>query len=202
MNRITANTVHRYYKKYLKDEEAKRKHRAIQRVIDASPQNSGMIIALTKSTLINHLYSANVFDIYKMSEHIADHGRRIDRLIAADNLDAVDCIAAGHGIKSKKTNKERIFTSFASKYTSFHNSNAFPIFDNRVEEFLWMYQNNVEEIGSKFNRKQLQNYKFFKAKLDDLIEQCGLHAFNYFQLDKAIWYYHKLKIAPNKKNVR
>jgi hypothetical protein len=86
------------------------------------PQNTEISHVLWKTTALNTLHSARVrdIDIGPLTRHIA--GLRIDPLLQEGRPEAVDLIWNCDGLLK--------YFSFASKYCSWHNPTAYPIYDS------------------------------------------------------------------------
>lgn len=92
-------------------------------------------------------------------------------------LDAVDLIRNCRVLKKR-------YTSFASKYCSWHNPNAYAIYDSYVEECLWYYRKH--DRFSDYGREEY-DYRGFVRIVDDFKTHYGLGQFRYRQLDKFLW---------------
>ncbi len=148
---------------------------------------------LLKVVALNRLYSARVLDVdvETLARHIAGLG--IDALLAEGSSRAVDLIA--HSGKLR-----RGCFSFATKYCSWHNPDAYPIYDARVDECLWSYkkQDGHKEGYPKFHRQDLLVYpklrevvtkfcNFYKLRLVDPFAAGSIDSFNFKAIDKFLW---------------
>jgi hypothetical protein len=114
-------------------------------------------------------------DIEPLARHIAGLG--IDPLLAEGSDTAVDLIIRCDDLK-------RQYFSFASKYCSWHNPAAYPIYDNNVEACLWYY--SKQDGFSKYAREGYR-YPDFVRIVTDFQRFYGLTSFTFKQLDKFLW---------------
>ena len=77
------------------------------------------------------------------------------------------------------------FYSFASKYCSHHNPEAFPIYDSYVDEVL-RYFRDVDGFTT-FRTSELKDYSRFKEILLKFRSFYGLEQFTLKEIDKYIW---------------
>ncbi len=84
---------------------------ALATLMSQFSRNEDIREVLLKVTMINALYSTNIYAVLALAEHIAQHN--IDYLVASGDPDAVEIVAK---IRFKGDRKERHNYSFASKY--------------------------------------------------------------------------------------
>ena len=77
------------------------------------------------------------------------------------------------------------FYSFASKYCSHHNPDAFPIFDNYVSKVLIHFKK--QDKFAKFTHEDLRDYIKFNEVLDEFAKFYNLKEFSRKDLDKYLW---------------
>ncbi|HQZ82180.1 MAG TPA: hypothetical protein PLR83_03080 [Pyrinomonadaceae bacterium] len=99
--------------------------RALVSLVEHFPENKKLEDILLKISVINDLYSTQIYATFLMAEHIQRID--IDAKLRRGDPDAVIMISGGHNICSKKTKREISFYSFATKYCSWHNKDAYPI---------------------------------------------------------------------------
>lgn len=129
--------ISEYVKAFGDDERYYPADKAIDKLIASFPQNSKIEDVLLKVTVINRLYSTEVYDINKMARHILS--KNIDSELKLGNLSIVNLIASGHGIISSKNKKEVRCYSFANKYCNWHRKDVYPIYDSFVDKILCAY---------------------------------------------------------------
>ncbi|PHI17946.1 hypothetical protein CEQ90_20500 [Lewinellaceae bacterium SD302] len=183
------NMINEYLSLFNKDDRYREAEIAIESLIKNYPHNTSLTSILLKTTVINDLYSTQIFSTFKLAEHIKN--TNLDHLLSAGNAEAVDLIARGHGIVTSKSSKEKYLYSFATKYCSWHNQNKYPIYDSFVEKILVAYNN--QDSFSDFNKSDLKSYYKFKDVINDFITFYKLEEFNTKQLDKFLWKYGKFK---------
>ena len=160
---------------------------AIIKLFNAFPQNNNVEEVLLKISVINDLYSTQIYDTHKMALHIASLG--IDDALIKGDPGAVDRIAYGHGIRSGSGEKDIHFYSFATKYCNWHNMEGYTIFDSYVEKILWAYQKRFP--FSEFRRQDLRDFEVFKKVVLDFIQFYDLTNYNLKEIDKFLWWYGK-----------
>ncbi len=141
------------------------------------PCNAEVPHVYLKVLVLNKLYNAGVrdIDVEALAKHIA--GLSIDALLAAGSPRAFDLILnCGH---------LRKYFSFASKYCSWHNLRAYPIYDRNVDECLWTYRN--QDHFASFQRKDFDQYEKFVTLVAAFRSFYGLEAFTFKELDKFLW---------------
>ena len=125
---------------------------------------------LVKCVALNHFYNTNIFNIYRVAQHIVS--LKIDcNLVDGDPL-LVEKIAA-----VRINGKEKRFYSFASKYCSMHKPESYPIYDSYVAKVLKHFR-DVDGF-SKFTEADLKNYTRFN---EVIIEFKNYYHLNQFSL--------------------
>lgn len=162
-------------------------------VFSSHSENKNMGDVLLKVAVLNSLYATNVFDLISIAKHIITINN-LDQRLGRGDITAVDSIRKGHGIILKKSSAERDFYSFATKYCSFRNPTAYPIYDNLVSNFLYKY-NKKHNCISNLKKEQLKDYSIYKKLLDAVLMQLGLVKEGYKLADKGLWicakYYYR-----------
>lgn len=156
---------------------------AIRQLLETYPNNTNPPGVLLKVAVINQLYRTNVFDVQKLARHIAALG--IDSLLKTGAPEAVCRIA------DLELGRAKVLLSFATKYCSWHNLAAYPIFDSNVDRCLWEYKKRDEFVewgysdldsGTASSRchKFLQIVAAFRKHYD-------LESVTFKQLDKFLY---------------
>jgi len=128
-----------------------------------------------------------------MARHI--QGLDIDsRLKQGDPL-LVNEISSGHGIISKKNNKEINFYSFATKYCNWHNRDKYALYDSFVNKVLIAYKRR--DNFSAFIETDLRNFTKFQEVVRDFQQFYNLTDHDLKQIDKFLWIYGKEKFPTN-----
>jgi hypothetical protein len=183
----TNDLVDIYMDKFNNDYRYYASDQAIINLFKAFPENKKLEDILLKISVINDLYSTNILATFIMSEHIQKL-EIDDGLINGDPI-IVNKIALGHGIRSKKYNKEINFYSFATKYCNWHNSEHYAIYDSFVEKILLAYKK--KDSFSNFYNLDLKDFIKFKQIIHDFMNFYGLNRQNLKEIDKFLWIYGK-----------
>ena len=115
----TNELLDKYIDQFNNDERYSLADQAIINLFASFPENKKIEDIILKTSVVNDLYSTNILGIFKMAKHIQQ--LQIDRDLKKGSPSVVSKIATGHGIKTKKNNKELNFYSFATKYCNWHN---------------------------------------------------------------------------------
>ncbi len=185
--------IDKYIKLFNNDLGYKCTDDAINKLFSVFPNNNEVEYILLKISVINDLYSTNIFATFKMAEHIQKLD--IDRMLRVGNLDVVSQIATGHGIRRKKTNTELNLYSFATKYCSKHNQDIYAIYDSFVEKILIAFKRKFK--FSDFKRTDLKDFRKFKRILDEFIKHFDLQNHSLREIDNFLWIYGKEKFPPS-----
>jgi len=189
----TNELLDKYIVKFNNDKRYLPADKAIINLFTAFPNNKKLEDILLKISVINDLYSTNILGTFKMAEHI--QRLDIDNRLQKGNLELVNEIAKGHGIKTKKNNTELNFYSFATKYCNWHNQESYAIYDSFVEKVLLAYKR--KDNFSNFKQADLKVFRKFKKIIDDFAEFYGLTKHNLKEIDKFLWIYGKEIFSAN-----
>jgi hypothetical protein len=155
---------------------------AVRELFKVFPDNKDYRGVLLKSIVINSLYATQIGAIVAVAQHI--FRLNIDaRLKIGDPL-LVDQIA-----KVTFSGKERRNCAFATKYCSFHNPSAFPIYDSFVDRVLRAYQKQDRFLPQALG--DLKDYARFKDVLESFVLFYDLGNINARELDYFLWGYGK-----------
>ena len=114
---------------------------------------------------------------------VANHIKtpEIDDALERQEPDLVDKVASIEVPEKGKRNNY----SFATKYCSWHDQQAYPIWDSRVEEYLV----HLCKVGvvQPFKRAKLWRYAEFKSVVSDFRTSLGLTRFSFKSLDKFMF---------------
>lgn len=163
------------------DSENAVSEKALAELFAAHPANSEASHVLLKVVVLNSLYSTRILAVLKLASHIAEHGTEIDAAVAAGSPQAVDAIA-GAG------NTDLTFYSFATKYCNWHRPDSYPIYDSRVDKYLWgLKKQGLFHSERLSERGELWSYPAFCEVMSTFREQFGLDAFSFKEIDKFLW---------------
>lgn len=155
---------------------------AIRLLCEKFPDNKSLESILLKSIVINTLYATQIHAIVSVAEHIFTLD--VDNDLLRGVPDVVDKIA-----KVTIKGKQRNNYSFATKYCSFHNPNAYPIYDSFVVRLLTAYQKL--DTFSTFDTAGLRDYEEFKRVLNEFQSFYELADISLKKLDMFLWGYGK-----------
>ena len=160
---------------------------ALKGLLEHYPNNIKTTDVLLKVITINDLYSTQIPlhsdripTVWEVVDHIVD--LKIDSALDLGSPDLVYNIARIE-IHDKKVHFNY---SFATKYCSWHRQDLFPIYDSRVDEYLWYSQDHG--WIDPFKREELKIYKRLKETITEFQDKCGLGEFNFKQIDKFLYY--------------
>jgi hypothetical protein len=157
----------------------------LARLVGQFPRNEDIRDVLLKVTTINALYSTNIYAVVALAEHIAQ--LNIDSLLVSGDPEAVELVAK---IRFNGDSKERHNYSFASKYCSWHNRAAFPIYDSRVRSNLWRYKKQDRFHNFSSNDVWCYNgYRTFRQIVSVFRSHYGLAEMNFKEIDKFLYWF-------------
>lgn len=142
------------------------------------PENADIESILLKTSALNDFYSTNIYDTYTVGKHIL--ALDIDERLKWKDLRLVNDI----GRVSIK-GKSKYFYSFATKYCSHHEPDAFPIWDSFVDQMLRHYRKT--DKFEKFRNAELKDYPRFIEIIESLREFYGVTDFSLRELDIFLW---------------
>jgi len=156
---------------------------ALTAIIAFLPGNTSVEHVLTKSALLNSLYSTQIYDIYRMAEHIVTQD--LDGALTSGSIEAVSRVREGHGITTKM-GKERDLYSFATKYCHWHKPKTYPMYDVNVARAIRMLNTRLR-FAISLSDAVLSDYQQFKGLIDICKERLRLDWPGYKRLDQALW---------------
>jgi len=177
---------------------------ALFRLFEQYPENTNLSDVLLKVVTLNALYSTRIWvnskysptdlkyapTVYYVAQHIVD--LKIDAALSR----ADEALVAGI-TNIKVADKDHYYYSFATKYCSFHRPESYPIFDQRVKEYLWQLRNQDGGLHPRFQQQVLWNYPELKRIINDMRDQYSLQNFSYKQID-AFFYLEGGKLLAAK----
>lgn len=145
------------------------------------PDNKILEDVLVKVCTLNQFYSTQIRKIFVLANHIVS--LNMDEELGEANLELVEKIARGHGIRINYKSKESYLYSFATKYCSHHNPENYPIYDSYVEKMLMHFKNS----NFDFRKEDLKKYPIFKDILNEFRKCYNLEKFSLKEIDKYLW---------------
>lgn len=192
LQKPTNELVDEYIDKFNNDDRYYLADKAIINLFTKFPENKNLEDILLKISVINDLYSTNIFGTFIMARHI--QRLNIDSGLQQGNPDIVAAISTGHGIRSSRSDKEINFYSFATKYCNWHSKDTYPIYDSFVDKILIAYR--VKDNFSIFEDTDLKNFRRLKTIITDFKNYYNLTRHNLKEIDKFLWIYGKT-VFPN-----
>lgn len=150
---------------------------ALRQLRTQFPHNTEAAHVFLKVVVLNQLYNTRInnIDVEPLARRIAGIG--IDALLDQGSFVAVDRITICPPLKR--------YLSFASKFCSWHNPAAYPIYDRNARTCLWAYRK--QDKFAKFQEQDLWVYADFCAAVTSFSSHYGLGRFNLKQLDKLLY---------------
>jgi hypothetical protein len=157
---------------------------ALEDLFRQYPRNDNHPHVLVKVVALNRLYNTQIFAVYDVASHIHEEARCIDDALPTGSPEIVDRIAK---VTISATGKVRSNRSFASKYCSWHNQTSYPMWDSRVELYLWCLRETpfASVLGS--NPDQWKYYKEFAKTMTVFRDFFQVRSCTFKQIDKFLW---------------
>lgn len=150
---------------------------------ETCPYNKVIDDIILKTAALNTVYNTYIYSVYPVAQHILSLG--IDERLRADDETLVNELMRVFYNSGEKVDHY----SFATKYCSFHNPDAFPIYDSYVGKILQYYRDR--ERFSLFKNSELKNYPKFKQILSAFRRYFGLEKYTTKELDQYLWQFGK-----------
>jgi hypothetical protein len=151
---------------------------ALRQLLEQFPHNTDSSHVLLKVVALNRLYATNIFDVWTVASHITELG--IDQRLIDGSPGLVDLIG-----KVTIGGKIRNNYSFATKYCSWHNPAAYPIYDRNVDLCLWAYRK--QDRFFSFAHDDLWRYETFLKAINDFRNHYELASVGFKQIDAFLW---------------
>jgi hypothetical protein len=150
----------------------------VRALLTAFPENREFAHVYLKVIGINQLYRARVLNVD--AEPLARHilSLNIDSLLLAGSPKAVTMIRECETTRLK-------YYSFATKFCSWHNQEAYSLWDHNVDEALWSYKK--KDKFSKFKHKELGEYARLVETVKEFRDFYGLQRHSLKNIDKFLW---------------
>jgi len=160
-----------------------REHELIEQSLDELvrqyPHNADPRHILLKVVAVNALHHTHLFAVDAVARHIHADIDEMDNALAAGSPELVNQIAR-IAIQGKKYN----LYSFATKYCSLHNPEAYPVYDLRVDHYLCRLQ--AQHPFAAFHHPELCDYPKFVAIMTAFRKFHRLTAFSFLEIGKFI----------------
>jgi hypothetical protein len=122
----TPNNVRTVIERFRNDRAASLSDQTLSMIVNLYPANIDVREVLAKVALVNSLYSTHILGIVELAFHIVRCN--IDDAFARGSNEAINSI-----MESKFNGVARQNLSFTTKYCSWHNQTAYPIYDGKVD---------------------------------------------------------------------
>ncbi len=157
---------------------------ALGLLFEQHKRNASLPQVLLKVVSLNRLYSTQILAVIDVARHIQANADQIDESLIIGSPDVVETIGL---VTIAATGKSRYNYSFATKYSSWHNPAAYPIWDSRVDKYLWRLQKQ-DHFASVFKTNaELWQYPKFLAIMIAFREFYSLQSSTFKQIDKFLW---------------
>ncbi len=173
------SVIAEYVEKFREDKDTARTEDTVEALIAALSKNEKIEHVLAKVVTINALYHARVLDVdlHALALHI--HGiENLDEKLKRGDLNVVDEIW-----KSKGTRQH--YFSFATKFCSWHNQDAYAIYDTYMWEALCVYRK--AKSGFAFKDAECKDYSCFHAVVKRFQATYDLGDCSLKKIDKFLW---------------
>jgi hypothetical protein len=151
----------------------------LQELFRLFPKNDDLNHVLLKVVAVNALYGTCIFDLEEVARHIHAHHAAIDSALSSGGPEAVDLIA-----HLKVRSRSHNFYSFATKYANCQQPQPFPIYDSRIDSYLWTLQQRNRFAA--FQHNDLCNYAKFVEIMTTFRSFHHLEAFSFKMIDKFL----------------
>lgn len=161
------------------EEETARAESTLRELIAAYPENRKIEHVLLKVLTVNALYHARVLDVdlHPLALHVGGIDN-LDEKLQEGCPGAVDAIWKSQGTRHH-------YFSFATKFCSWHNQEAYAIYDLNMWEALRSYKS--KELGFQFKDSESKDYAGFHAIVKRFQSSYGLAGYSLKGVDKFLW---------------
>jgi hypothetical protein len=175
-----------------KEPETARAESTLRELIAIYRENTKIEHVLTKVITINALYHARVLDVdlHPLAVHISKI-QDLDAKLKQGNSDAVDAIWQSQGTKKH-------YFSFATKFCSWHNQEAYAIYDLNMWEALRAYKS--KELRFQFKDSECKDYASFHAIVKRFEAAYDLEGYSLKDVDKFLWLVGERLLKAKKEN--
>ena len=182
--RPTCNEVERYLHRWNTTPDLY-KPESVLRILftQTHPYNISIDDIILKTAALNTVYNTYIYSVFPVAQHILSLS--IDERLQNGDATLVNEVMRVIYEDGKKVEHY----SFATKYCSFHNPDAFPIYDSYVDKILLYYRDKTS--FSTFRNSDLKDYPTFKRILADFRAYFGLDKYSAKQIDQYLWQFGK-----------
>ena len=152
------------------------------------PHNTDLNQVLIKVTALNSLYSTTIYHLTETARHILEL-KDFDLRVKAGDLNLVEDLATFEVKQKNGVLRKKHIISFASKYCSWHNPEAYPIYDSKVKEKLKVFKTR-QENGLTYKKGDLETYEGFCKAITELRDKFCLGP-SMKRIDRYLWAWAK-----------
>jgi len=163
------------------DRENHAAEEALHELFSQYPHNTDLRHVLLKVVAVNSLHHTCIYALDVVARHIHSHGKEIDAAFATGSPEIVDKIA-----RVTVQGKVHNFFAFATKYCSWHQPEKYPVYDSRVDAYLWTLQNQ-NTFAPAFIHPHLWDYPKFHSIVVAFRDFHGLDSFTFKEIDKFLY---------------
>jgi len=157
---------------------------ALNELFNQYQGNGSLPQVLLKVVSLNRLYSTQILAVMDVARHIHQNAKEIDFGLPTGSPLVVETIGK---VTIGITGKERYNYSFATKYCSWHNPTAYPIWDSRVDKYLWRLQKQDNFAPFFKTNADMWDYPKFVEVMTAFRKVYGLESFTFKETDKFLW---------------
>jgi hypothetical protein len=161
------------------DRENELVEQSLAELVRQYPHHTDPRHILLKVVAVNALEHTHILAVDAVARHIHADIEKIDKAIASGSPEVIEQIAKV-AIQGKKYN----LYSFATKYCSLHNPQAYPVYDLRVDHYLCQLQ--AQHPFTAFHHAELCDYGKFIAIMTAFRKFHHLGAFSFKEIGKFI----------------
>lgn len=148
------------------------------------PENTELRHILLKVIAVNALYRTSIYAVEEVALEIQRNVPCLDQALRQGQVEVVEKLALVN-----LGGKTRNLYSFASKFCSWHQPTLFPIYDSRVERYLWTLQKQQPFTQVLHRHEDLWSYPNFYKIIQDFRVEFGLDQFSFKEIDKFLYSY-------------
>lgn len=168
---------------------------SLEELVRQYPHNIDPRHILLKVVAVNALEHTHILAVDAVARHIRADIENIDKAMASGSPEVINQIAKV-AIQGKKYN----LYSFATKYCSLHNPQAYPVYDLRVDHYLCHLQ--AQHPFTAFHHAELCDYSKFVAIMTALRDFHRLDAFSFKEIGKFIHLQGEPPVLPLQEEVQ
>ncbi len=176
----TPDTVNEAIRRY--DEQHQLRESALETLFRLFPLNSDIDQVVIKIVAVNSLCGTCIFAIEDVARNIHRQHMALDAALALGDPSAVDLIA-----RIRLDGKDHNFYSFATKYANCQQPDMYPVYDSRIDAYLWSLQQKTHFASYQHN--DLCSYPKFAEIMKEFRKVHRLEEFSYKQIDKFLHQY-------------